>query len=352
MDRPTRSKILLSEVESGQPRRPRHRAADNRRRRAELSEPDQAEPHPRIPVIGSFAPGQIQQLAAIAPGLTEVELRVLIELANRSEPPEFTGRVSQRMLALSTGCGRESVKRAIAGLERKKLATMRPGATTQEDGTPFRCEFLRTAPMTGGLTMSPPAESTRGWQGEFSTEVDSPWGHPVSPPPTENEQLTMAAELPRARVGSVLKPDPITTPDREQKKSTASTPEQNELGIIDRVLSARPRDYSEQQHARARSAIMGHVVKFPAPLGEYNRPPDHQITAQLLAVAEWYELEAFFLQLRIDRVQSGEKYAWFVTVAMKHIHGIKPERLKAERDARKPVKQLPKLLAAAKKLGR
>jgi hypothetical protein len=289
---------------------------------------------------------QLQHLAAIAPGLTEVELRVLIELAQRANPPEFAGRVSQRALALSTGCGRESVKRAIAGLERKKLITTRPGATTRDDGTPFRCSFLHTAAFASGLTMSPLTGPTMSPVEEFSTAVDSPSGLTMSPLTTENQQLTLAPELLRARVGSIESITPDI--DREQKISTAQTPEGRQIEILDHVLNARPRDFSEQQHARARSAIMGHVVKFPARLGDYNQPPDKIITAQLLAIAEWHILEDLFLQLRIDRAEAGERYAWFVTVALERIHDIRPETVKAKREELKLVKQLPRKLAAMK----
>lgn len=93
---------------------------------------------------------------------------------------------------------------------------------------------------------------------------------------------------------------------------------------------------------------MGHVAKFPNRVGEYNNAPDKIITAQLLAIAEWPELEAFFMQLRIDRAEAGEKYSWFVTVALQRIHAIKPEKLKAQREELRLVKGLPRALAASK----
>ena len=338
--------------------RERQPATDEKRGPREEVDNSSAEPGP-----GSSQPTGppfLQHLAAIAPGLTEAELRVLIELAQRAEPPEFAGKVSQRVLAISTGCGRESVRRAIEGLVRDKHITVRPGATTRDAGTPFECNFLRTVPITSGLTMSPleqknstamdsPEGLTMRPVAEISTAPASASGLTMSPLPTENQQLTLAAELPRARVGSIKSFDSISI-DREQEISTKPTPEEAQLAILDRVLSARPRDFSEAQHAQARTSIMGHVAKFPARLGEYNNAPDRIVTAQLLTVAEWPTLADFFLQLRIDRTQAGEKYVWFVAVALERIHGIRPEALKQKRDERRQLQQLPKLLAAAKRM--
>lgn len=151
--------------------------------------------------------------------------------------------------------------------------------------------------------------------------------------------------MPRAR-GDRLKDD--LKIDRLQKISTAQTPEEREAAILERLLTARPRDFSDAQHARVRSMVMAHVAKFPAPLGEYNRPVDKIITAQLLATSEWHKLDDFFMYIRINRVQAGESYAWFVVVAVERIHGIQPDRLKAAREELRLVQGLPRALAASK----
>ena len=335
----------------------------------------------------------VQLLAEMLPGLSETEFRVLVELWRRVSGPGFAGNASQRVLAISTGCGRESVKRALAALERKKFISIRAGATTREGGTPYRCDFLsvlafeggaRVSPLdeASGLTTTPPPPQistgvaspsgltrTPGWTHhestgpEISTDVDSRSGLTATPVPVvsgltmspldsadaENTQLSLEPELLRARVDRLkdrLKDD--LKIDRLQKISTAQAPEERETAILERLLTARPRDFSDAQHARVRSMVMAHVAKFPAPLGEYNRPVDKIITAQLLATSEWHKLDDFFMYIRTNRVQAGESYAWFVVVAVERIHGIQPERLKAAREELRLVKGLPRALAASK----
>ena len=75
--------------------------------------------------------GRFHQLAALASGLSEVELRVLLDLAARADPPHFTCRVSTRALATSTGCSRRNVQKAIATLASRAMVTHRPGTATQ-----------------------------------------------------------------------------------------------------------------------------------------------------------------------------------------------------------------------------
>ncbi|MGH9583328.1 MAG: hypothetical protein ACRD4O_10365 [Bryobacteraceae bacterium] len=51
-------------------------------------------------------------------------------------------------------------------------------------------------------------------------------------------------------------------------------------------------------------------------------PPDAQIVAQFLSVAEWPRLEALLNKLAREQCEAGSRYAWFVQVALQRIHGL------------------------------
>lgn len=98
---------------------------------------------------------------------------------------------------------------------------------------------------------------------------------------------------------------------------------------IDRVLRARPRDFTPERIEEARGWLLGYRRK----LG--NAPtchaPEDNIVAQFLAVADWPDLERMLYQLFQQRIPPGDKDAWFITVALNRIHSIAPAVIQKRR---------------------
>lgn len=130
------------------------------------------------------------------------------------------------------------------------------------------------------------------------------------PPPTENKELTGAA------AALDLNPDTTT--------------------ILDRVIRARKKDYNADQIATARNWLLGYRRKLGrAPTCH---PPDDDICAQFLAIADWETLQKTLYELFRQQIPPGDNDAWFVAVALNRIHGFKPDALKTRKQALKLVK--------------
>ena len=107
--------------------------------------------------------------------------------------------------------------------------------------------------------------------------------------------------------------------------------------IIDRILNSRPSHFDKTTLTEAGRWIHGYMTKFgPTP---QPAPPDPHILAQLLAVSDWGNIQGLLHHLMAERQPAGEKYAWFVTVALQRIHGIRPDTLKARRADLREVKR-------------
>jgi hypothetical protein len=119
-------------------------------------------------------------------------------------------------------------------------------------------------------------------------------------------------------------------PIEEHARAGASIDSIEPDSIIDRCLRAREKHFKPAELERAKQLIWGYQLKFGP--DHNSHPPDGDILAQFLAVAEWHRLEAMvYNELMPDREKPGYKYSWYVTVALQKIHGIKPAILKARR---------------------
>lgn len=110
------------------------------------------------------------------------------------------------------------------------------------------------------------------------------------------------------------------------------------------MLASSLKKHDDADVARCREWLYGYMRKFgrtPEP-----HPPDSQIVAQFLAIAEWPRLEALLTALFRERRQPGHSYAWFVAVALNRLHGLKFDLLR-ERKAELAIARRP---AAAEQL--
>ena len=242
-------------------------------------------------------------IAELAPTLGEAELRVLIEITRQFGATEHkSGRISSRKLAEATKLARPNTQKALDSLNEKKIIATRDGTATS--AADHALTYLRITQMGGSFTM-PPLASKQSQGGSFTM------------PPLASKQ---------SQGGIVTMPPPI----EEHARAGASIDSIEPDSIIDRCLRAREKHFKPAELERAKQLIWGYQLKFGP--DHNSHPPDGDILAQFLAVAEWHRLEAMvYNELMPDREKPGYKYSWYVTVALQKIHGIKPAILKARR---------------------
>jgi len=245
----------------------------------------------------------IGTLADLAPTLKEAELRIYLELARRAlYTPTHWVPASSRQLATICKLGRRNAQHALDSLTTRELLTTRQGTATR--ATVYQVNALSTVRIGGVATTPPPAD---GWCRDSATLAlfRRQGGVIPTPPPTAGLDLTRAPQDPRA-VDSDLKPS-----------------------ILDRVLTARPKDFDPELLRKARGWMHGYSAK----LGRepYAHPPDDAVCAQFLAVAEPDRLHNLVMELMHERKEPGATPAWFITVALQRLHGVQPTALKQRR---------------------
>lgn len=266
----------------------------------------------------------LSRLALLAPGLSESELRVLLDLTARALPrPDLSCRVSLSTLAISTRCSRKSVVRALAGLVERGLVMQRAGSPTAPSA--FRVLIFDAVEFSagGGVTMTPPGA------GGSVTMTPPPETQPLENPPL----LEVAPDVPFDSIkndsntsASIDTPDPLS-PEHEN--------------TLRRIAAARPRDFPPEL-LRSASAQLGHLRrKLGRDPSDRNAPnPDPTITAQFLAISKWPVLADFISLVLCDRITPGRSNAWWITVAIEKIHGITPDQQRSFRQQTRPRPQL------------
>jgi hypothetical protein len=289
----------------------------------------------------------LRQFAAIASGLSDVENRVLLDLATRAKPPNFTCRASSRVLAISTGCSRSSVSRAVATLSQRGHITKRAGTATT--AAAFAVNFLAVRGWTYGRA----TQEIPGGPMAIPGPMASPGGGPmVGPPNVANtgekvgEQIAIDLEVLSVSSSEI---DPTRARDRERSLPAEDENLFDASSVIERVLAARPKDFSEKLMADSRATLHGYATKFPVRGSENPHPPDPQVVAQFLAIADTRRLGRLLADLMADR-QTCYSYGWFITVALQRIHGIRPEQWKEKREELKLMRNTIRVAAKGKKL--
>ncbi len=106
---------------------------------------------------------------------------------------------------------------------------------------------------------------------------------------------------------------------------------------IDRVLSVKSKTQNPDQIALARAWLCDYYRKTRHQPNAH--PPDDKLVAVFLAIAPWPRLAALLQELFRERIQAGDNYAWFVTVAFERLLGVKPDVLRARREQLKLVRR-------------
>ena len=290
----------------------------------------------------SLSEALLKRIAELAPDLKETELRVLLHFAAHATAPEFTLRESSRDIAKAIKQARSAVQRAIDSLTARKYITTRDGTAQKAAG--YRLNVALTIQMSGPLRgpledkQAALQEGLALFEGHLVapleghyTEVSGPFRGPLGPPSGPLGGPLPNKERPPARVDPT---DLITDTIDRRKDFHSETPirtgNTEHDAVIRRVLGARPEHFTTAQLTDARKWLHGYHAKMR---GDGPHPPDDKILAHLLAaLAPNWTPELLWRALMEDRTKPGERYGWYVAVALQRAHGIQPEEFRAERE--------------------
>jgi hypothetical protein len=250
---------------------------------------------------------------------------VLLELSRRQISSPGGVKASSRELAKSCGIARSNTQKAIDQLTQKCKITARQGTAT--NSATYRVNIFDTLRMGGPITGPPPGLITGPPLALFQ-------GHPgpvLGPPPTDPKGLAAAA--------AALDFDPTS------------------LGLIDRVLSAKPKKADPQDLQRFRARLHGYMAKFGRDGNgravQFPHPPSDEIVAQFLAIDDPNALDTMLSNLILDAQNAGAhlpnsrtaynpwNYVWFLTIALSRRHGIDFRSQKQARAILRDVKKRP-----------
>jgi hypothetical protein len=206
-------------------------------------------------------------------------------------PNDFT-QISTTALAAKAKLAQSAVRRALADLGSLGYITTR--AATATEATKIQVNAFRTVQLGVPLRGTPPAS-----KGHTECLFEA---HPVplrGTPSTENK-------------GEIQSKPPVDT-------SSSSNP------ILNRVLNSRTSKADPALLAYTRHWLHGYMAKLGVddagqPLPNPH-PPDDQLVAQVLAIADPPEIFRTLDALLLER-KEVYNYGWFVSVLLQRIHGI------------------------------
>jgi DNA-binding MarR family transcriptional regulator len=287
---------------------------------------EEPQPQRREYLLSEAEPTHLQRLAEAAPTLKEAELRVLLHLVAAATRAGGTAvRASSRAIADATKTDRRAVQKALDSLAERSLIATRDGSTTT--ASIHQVNLLLTTQMSGPAAGPHAAFSTASAGATGGGFRTPPTGVTAPPPYAQEEGLF------NRHPGG--KEPPPSADFKELPAAAIDSRGSSTLeGLLDRVLRSKSNQHPEALRSTAGHWLYGHMKH----LGRELPFPDERIIAQFLSVAPWPQLEEMLTDLMKERVQPGEKYAWFVAVAMQRIHGIRPEVLREHRAKLRVVK--------------
>jgi len=265
----------------------------------------------------------LRQLAAIAPTLKEGELRLLTHLtAEAARRQTLSIQASSRELENATGTARSAIQRAIDGLTSRGLIAVRQGTATK--AAAYILRYLEIARIDAprdkcsGPLAGPPTDAGGSGKGPGVALFEYKGGPLAGPPPAENAGDPEAA--------------PVDIEGVDCNRNTIDP-------TLQKIFQRRPEQFSPAALDQARRWMHGYMRKFGIESDQH--PPDEKIAAQFLACGDdaggWPRLEALLHDLMAER-KKAYSYAWFVSVALQRIHGIRPDLVKRQRAALKLVR--------------
>ena len=261
----------------------------------------QPQPDPdELSIIGSDAQA-FRSLAAIAPGLSEAELKVAIHLAAIRDPATDTAKASSRDLAQATRLSRPSVQSALDTLTRRCLIATRTGSGAL--ASRYRLNFLQTTPLSSGQKFWPLAQTNLDLQ------------------PSERPEILATSR-------TTAPPSISITSD----------------SILDRVLTAR----ANQWPAPALDLVRRSAYKWLLlQRGMHNaQPPDLTLAAQLATAAGGCGTAETWIRDHLTDRQA-ENCGYLVSWMLQQLHGIAPPTIKRRRAELRAVAKTAAATAAA-----
>jgi hypothetical protein len=292
-----------------------------------------AQPQPDQPAASEATSYSLWEVVSsrvdeLAAALTHVEFRLLIRIWKLQQRSPGGVKIDSRQLAKDCNIARSGIYAAADKLIGLSLLTRRKGNT--RTATFYRvCAFdaIRiSGPKIGPLT-APQWSENRTTVDLFSDHS----GPIIGPPPLDPKGLAAAAAALDFDFAS--------------------------LSLINRVLSAKPKNTDAQDLQRFRSRLHGYFAKFGRDGNgravQFPHPPQDDIVAQFLALAEPARLETMLDNLTLDAQTAGAHleatksaynpwtYGWFITIGLSRIHGIDFRTQKQARAALRDVKRRP-----------
>ena len=316
-------------------------------------------------------PDRFARIATVSRVLSGLELKVVVGLTmlGRAED-DWCVQVGSYDLAETCGVSRTSVKEILDGLEKRKLLTVREGASRRK--SIYRLEWMRVAYMEpeGGPKIKP--QETNGTPGSGVQFPDTRGSNSDHPEASGSNFLTTRgsnSDHPEASGSNFLTtrgsdsdhPEASGSNFLTTRGSDSDHPEQPNLdGLggqhladlaprtrtdfdfdfdlnlndqsIDRMLKAELKDFDPCIVEEAGNMLLGYM-KTPHLCSVQNVGPCPPVLlAQFLAVAPWPELRALLYDLRGER-REAYSYAFFVSSAAQRIRHIDPKTLRKARVA-------------------
>jgi hypothetical protein len=224
-----------------------------------------------------------RSLAALAPGLSEAELRVALYLASIQDAGTHTAQASSREIEAATRVARRNVQRALDSLARRCLVVARRGGA--KTGAFYLLNWTQTTALRSGVMTTPLVQPEL-------PGVASQRRHPLAPD------------------------GPLDRIDIDHDS------------IIDRVLTARAQHFQTSEL----NLVRGFAYKWlTLQRGqEHAQAPDGTICAQIITAAGGAGRAVAWITERLQDRQA-ESCAYLVSWMLEKLHGVAPPAVKRRR---------------------
>lgn len=261
----------------------------------------------------------------LASTVSDAELRILLHLAieatkyERDHPTWYIAVASVRKIAAATGASTSTVQSALRVFEQRNLITKRQG--TAERSSRFICRFLEVETLAS-------AAYRPATQGEAASDTGC----------SDHRHTPVAASATQGSLDIAQDPRACASIESDKPSMYRSSHPATEGDVWERIATARPEHWPPAQVAEATRWIHGYQAKMR---GDHPHPPDARIVAQLLTVCGGSSdgVVRLVQDLMLDNVQPGEKYGWYMAVALQRFHGISPDAWRAKRTELRVIRQ-------------
>ncbi len=273
-------------------------------------------------------------LARIAPSLSHVAVRVLLQLLADARPRgDLWVAAVSRKLAPRIGVGRSTMVAALDELVRAGHLSTRTEVAAGSSW--YRLDFVELYETVVQKLDHPP--SAEGELYETVVQKLDPMVQKLDHPPSA--KVENQGELYET---VVQKLDPMVQKLDHPPGASLDLSKVEDLDQIDLFLKAKVADCETSALIALRSAIESYAANPVLCAERPEKRLQDSLLAQILAIAPLPRLLCEIDHLRAERKQLGWSYGWFFTVLLERLRGVSPEALKAHRhrlrESRKPAR--------------